>query len=331
MIEINRLTAKGWSRLGQRGTFFGIAMPELAARDPDVLVLTADLLTLSGLDRFQKEYPDRIINVGIAEQNMIGISAGLAKEGYKPYATTYANFISMRSYEQIRLDCGYMQFPIKVIGSGSGLAMGVSGNTHYGIEDVSLMRSIPNMTVVCPADAVEAYMIALASLDYPHPMYIRLTGTLNSPIVYTDNFQLKIGKANILENGRDIALVAQGTMVATSLEVSKLLRERGIFASVVDMHTIKPIDRDALSIVSDNNYKLIVTLEEHSIIGGLGSAVSEVIAEQESNTKLIRIGIDDTFLHAGDYSYLMQQCGLTTDRIFSRIIQKLEDLHAIFK
>lgn len=328
MVDINRLTAKGWSRLGQRGTFFGIALPELATKDPDILVLTADLLTLSGLDRFQKEYPERIINVGIAEQNMIGISAGLAKEGYKPYATTYANFISMRSYEQIRLDCGYMQLPIKVIGSGSGLAMGMSGNTHYGIEDVSLMRSIPNMTVVCPADAVEAYMVCLASLDCPRPMYIRLTGALNTPIVYTNDFQLEIGKANILEKGSDIALVAQGTMVATSLEVSKLLRERGVSASVVDMHTIKPIDRDAISFVTKNSSNLIVTIEEHSIIGGLGSAVSEVIAEQKSNINLMRIGIEDKFLHAGDYSYLLQQCGLTPDLIFSRVVQKLEDLHA---
>ena len=324
MTEISRITARGWSRLGQRGTFFGVAMPELAAKDPNVLVLTADLLTLSGLDRFQKEYPDKIINVGIAEQNLIGISAGLAKEGYKPYATTYANFISMRSYEQVRLNCGYMQFPIKVIGSGSGFAMGMSGNTHYGIEDVSLMRSIPNMTVVCPADAVEAYLVAQASLEYDHPMYIRLTGTLNAPMVYMESFKYEIGKAIILQEGLDVALIAQGTMVATCLEVSKILKEKGVYASVVDMHTIKPIDKNMISIMSDNRRKLIVTVEEHSIIGGLGSAVAEVIAEEESNVKLMRIGIEDTFLHPGDYAFLLQQCGLTADHIFAKIAKKLE-------
>lgn len=324
MTDVNRIIARGWSRLGQRGTVFGVALPELAAGDSEVLVTTADLVLLSGLDRFQKEFPENLINVGIAEQNLIGISAGLSNEGYKVYTTTYANFIAMRAYEQIRLNCGYMGFPLRVIGSGSGLAMGMSGNTHYGIEDIALMRAIPNMTVVCPADSVEAYWAIHASLTYLGPMYIRLTGVLNMPMVYSENREYTIGKAHLLRNGQDILLVSHGTMVHASLEVAARLEEHGLSTTVVDMHTLKPLDTDMLDKVFSSNPTLVVSVEEHSIIGGLGSAIAEFQAESNFSVPLLRVGIRDTFLHPGDYEYLLEQSGLTVDSIVQKILGKLE-------
>ena len=325
MTEVNRIIARGWSRLGQRGTVFGVALPELVAEDSDVLVLTADLQLLSGLDRFQREFPANLINVGIAEQNLIGISAGLANEGYKVYATTYANFIAMRAYEQIRLNCGYMGFPIRVIGSGSGLAMGMSGNTHYGIEDIALMRAIPNMTVICPADAVEAYWAVHASLESQGPMYIRLTGVLNMPMIYTGNLDFKIGKANILKEGREILFLSHGSMVHVSLGVAEKLDKNGISVMVVDMHTIKPLDTKLLCQVLSHTFTLVVSIEEHSIIGGLGSAISEYLSEKKASVALLRIGIDDTFLHPGDYPYLLNQAGLTVDSIYEKVVARLEN------
>lgn len=324
MTDVNRIIARGWSRLGQRGTVFGVALPELAAEDSEVLVLTADLVLLSGLERFQREFPENLINVGIAEQNLIGISASLANEGYKTYATTYANFIAMRAYEQIRLNCGYMGFPVRVIGSGSGLSMGMSGNTHYGIEDIALMRAIPNMTVVCPADAVEAYWAIHASRSYKGPMYIRLTGVLNMPMVYTENLEYRIGKANLLRKGNDILIVSHGSMVHVSLEVATKLEEQGLSTSVVDMHTIKPLDTETLDTSFSSNPTLVVSVEEHSIIGGLGSAMAEYQAEKASSVPLLRIGMQDTFLHPGEYQYLLEQAGLTVDSIVQRILGELE-------
>lgn len=324
MNEINRITARGWSRLGQRGTAFGVALPELAENNPNLMVLTADLQILSGLERFQREYPDQIINVGIAEQNLIGISAGLANEGYTVYSTTYANFIAMRAYEQIRLNCGYMQIPIKVIGSGSGLAMGMSGNTHYGIEDIALMRAIPNMTVVCPADAVEAYWAIHAANEAPGPVYIRLTGVLNMPMVYLSQQNFQIGKANVLRVGSQILLIAHGSMVHVSLEVAQKLEESGLSAMVIDMHTIKPIDRELMEELLQSNYALAITVEEHSVIGGLGSAISEIIAEMNVDIPLLRIGIEDTFLRPGNYQYLLEQAGLNSDIIHQKILDAME-------
>lgn len=324
MNEINRITARGWSRLGQRGTAFGVALPELAENNPNLMVLTADLQILSGLERFQREYPDQIINVGIAEQNLIGISAGLANEGYAVYSTTYANFIAMRAYEQIRLNCGYMQIPIKVIGSGSGLAMGMSGNTHYGIEDIALMRAIPNMTVVCPADAVEAYWAIHAANEAPGPVYIRLTGVLNMPMVYLSQQNFQIGKANVLRVGSQILLIAHGSMVHVSLEVAQKLEESGLSAMVIDMHTIKPIDRELMEELLQSNYALAITVEEHSVIGGLGSAISEIIAEMNVDIPLLRIGIEDTFLRPGNYQYLLEQAGLNSDIIHQKILDAME-------
>lgn len=264
MLEINSKNAKIWSMLGHRGSF-ALAMLTLAETRPDLMVLTADLGALSGLDRFKAAHPDKFLNVGIAEQNMIGIAAGLAKEGHLVYATTYSNFLAMRSYEQVRINLGYMQFPVHLVGTGAGVAMGMSGNSHYGLEDLALMRAVPGLTVLSPADGAEIIQSMFAVADYKLPTYTRLTGSMNNPIVYTADYDFKIGAAIQLRNGTDIAILATGTMVHVALTAAELLHQRGISPAVIDVHTIKPLDIQLLATIC-NTFKLIATVEEHGII-----------------------------------------------------------------
>jgi transketolase len=296
--------------LGQRGAVFGVALPELAKNMDNLWVLTADLASLSGLDRFKSSCPDKFLNVGIAEQNMIGIAAGLAKEGNCVFATTYATFVSMRSFEQIRNNMGYMKFNVKVIASSAGLAMGMSGNTHYAMEDIALMRSIPNMVVLSPADGAEAVKMIYAIAQFDGPVYMRLTGVQNCPVIYKEDYNFVIGEGIILKQGKDVALIATGTITHEALRTSQLLDERGISATVVNMHTIKPLDLQLLDRLFAS-HKLIVSIEEHSVIGGLGSAIAEHKATVEGSPRQMFIGIPDQFLKAGEYGYLLDNCGLT--------------------
>ena len=320
MIEIKKSSTRIWSKLGSRGTF-GAAILELAKEHDDFYAMSADLCTSSGLDRFKEAYPARFINVGIAEQNMIGVAAGLAKDGTPVFVTSFAPFISMRASEQVRMNLGYMQLNVKAVGLGCGLIMGYLGNSHYGLEDVAVMRAIPNMTIVSPADCTEIVKAVEAIKDFNGPVYLRLTGGPNNPIVYKENFDFEIGKANVLQSGEDVAIIAAGTMVYHSLQAAELLKEEGITATVIDMHTIKPLDTEAIEKVL--NHKLLVTVEEHTVVGGLGSAVAEYIAPIKEKPAHILIGINDCFPHAGDYDYLLEQCGLTANQITKKIMQAL--------
>lgn len=316
MLNINPTNARMWSRLGSRGTF-GIAVLELGDRG-DLVVLTADLARTSGLERFKTAYPDKLFNMGIAEQNMISIAGGMAKEGQLVYVTTFANFAAMRSYEQIRLNLGYMELNVKIVGIASGLAMGMFGNTHYGIEDIALMRAVPNLTVLSPADGAEIVKTVMATADYHGPVYIRLTGAMNNPIVYTDDYDFQIGKAITLKEGNDITIIATGTMVHESLEAAKILEDFGISTTVVNMHTIKPLDVSVIVKACESS-RLIVTVEEHSIVGGLGGAVAEYKATLQNTPRQLLIGLPDTFGKAGDYKYLLEKYGLTGEQIAMRI------------
>lgn len=321
MFEITRMTARTCSMLGQRGSVFGQAVLEAAKEDDKFMLLTADLATLSGMDRYCKTYPNQFINVGIAEQNMVGIAAGMAAEGFHPVVTTYATFVTMRSCEQIRHYLGYMKQKVIVVGSGAGLSQGFAGNTHYTIEDISMMRAIPNLQILSPADAASAVKMFDVARASESPVYIRLTGNLNCPMVYKDEAQFEIGKSNKLADGDDITIFACGTMVSTALAVAKSLSDEGIEASVVDMYSIKPIDREA--ILASKNAKLIVTIEEHSKMGGLGAAVAEVVAEESGFPRLLRLGIADVFDLAGDYNGLLEQNRLTTPQIVEDIKKTL--------
>ncbi len=317
MQTLSRKTARMWSRLGQRGTICGVALPEMLEERSDCYILTADLGTTSGLSRVMQQQPERFVNVGIAEQNLIGVAAGLAFEGNVVFATTFATFLTMRGYEQIRHNLGYQKANVKLIGSAAGFAMGMFGNSHYSYEDIAIMRSIPNMMVISPADAGEAYLAAYMALEHDGPVYIRLSGGLNAPVVYTEPYAFAPGRAVWLREGKDVALIATGGMTADALEAAKRLEADGIQAAVLHMHTIKPLDTDALYACS--GYGLVVTIEEHSVIGGLGSAAAEYFMEQERKPRQIRIGIQDTFVRPGGHAYVRQENGLDAAGISQRV------------
>ena len=249
MIHFTEREAVRWARLGPRATY-GLVMNELVQKNENVYVLSADLGGSSGLQRLIKAYPERYYNVGIAEQNLIGVAAGMAKEGLIPFASSFAPFITMRCCDQIKMNMGYMQLNIKTVGLGSGISMSDLGNSHYGIEDIAIMRAIPNIVVLSPADCSEVAKCVFAAAEHNGPVYIRLTGVPGAPVVYKEDFDFQIGKANILKEGKDFALVATGSMVATALKVSECLAERGICCTVVDMHTIKPLDTEVLDYIT---------------------------------------------------------------------------------
>lgn len=322
MQEINKRNSRTWSRLGQRGTVCGVALPEMLKEQEGYYVITADLAHLSGLDRIKKNFPQKFINVGIAEQNMIGVASGLAYEGNTVFATTYATFLSMRGYEQIRHNLGYQRANVKLIGSASGLAMGMSGNTHYSYEDMAIMRAIPNMVVVSPADAAEAYQAIYCAANQEGPVYIRLSGNLNEPVIYSEPYNFQLGKAVILKQGEDIVLIATGEVVADALCAAERLDSYGISSAVVNMHTIKPLDEEAIKRYF--HAKCLFTIEEHSVIGGLGSAVAEFLASQKDSPLQIRMGVKDQFLHPADHGFLKQKCGLDADGIYEKVIDILE-------
>ncbi len=321
MFQINRITSRTCSMLGQRGAIFGMAVLEAAKEDDKMIILTADLATLSGMDRFIKMYPNQFVNVGIAEQNMMGIAAGMAAEGFHPVATTYATFVTMRSCEQIRHYLGYMNQKVVVVGSGAGLSQGFAGNTHYTIEDISMMRPIPNMQILSPSDAASAVKLFHQSLLSDHPVYIRLTGNLNCPIVYKDDMDFEIGKSNVVREGRDITIFACGTMVSVAVKAANILEEKGIEAQVIDMYSIKPIDVER--ILKEKDKRLLVTVEEHNKIGGLGAAVAEIISEHSSYPVLLRLGISDVFDLASDYDGLLVQNRLTPELMVEDILKNL--------
>ena len=321
MLTFNSLNFRTWSKLGQRGAFFGLAIFEVVEQHENAVVLSADLAYLTGLERFINKYPEKFINVGIAEQNMLGISAGLAQEGKIVFATTYATFITMRSCEQLRHYLGYMKSNMKIVGTGAGLIMTYSGNTHYTIEDLSIVRAIPNITVLSPADATESVKVALAAAAFDGPVYIRLTGGLNNPMVYREDYEFKIGKAVVLADEGDLTIFATGSMVYNALEAAKILKEKNIHARVLNIHTIKPIDVDAI-VDSAKRSKLLVSVEEHNKIGGLGGTIAEQLSELQSHPPLLRLGIADEFRHAGDYQFLLGENELQPDQIAANIEKK---------
>ena len=320
MLNITPSNANQWSRMGSRATF-GQAILSLAENQQNLMVLSADLGNSSGLDRFKRTYPEKFQNVGIAEQNMIGVAAGLAKEGFTVFATSFAPFISMRCSEQIRMNLGYMNLNVKAVAIGSGISMGFLGNSHYGIEDASIMRSIPNITVVSPADCSEIVKCVYAAADHLGPMYIRLTGGPNNSVVYREDYDFKIGTAITLKEGDDITLIANGTMVFEALQAAKILQDQGISSRVINMHTIKPLDTNVID--NARSHKLIVTIEEHSIVGGLGGAVAEYKSTQRNMPRQLFIGLPDSFGKAGDYKYLLEKYALTGQQIADRIKMSL--------
>lgn len=322
MIDFDKRNIRTWSLLGPSGAH-GTAAIELARTDPNILMMTADLCLFSGLERFKAAYPDRLYNMGIAEQNMIGVAAGLAKEGFIPFANTYASFCASRCADQVRANMSYMRLPIKLIGLTAGYGAGILGATHMSVEDLALMRALPNITVISPADCCEIIKSMVAAAKTPDPTYIRLTGPMNTPIVYKEDYEFQIGKAVNLLEGDDVCVIATGSMVYHSMETARRLAREGISCSVLNMHTIKPLDREAV-LEADRRHRLLVTAEEHSVIGGLYGAVAECLCKEGIHKPVLPIGIQDLFVHAGSYNYQMAESGLTANIMKDQIMNKLE-------
>lgn len=307
------------SKFGQSGAAFSFALVELAEANPSIVVLSSDMSTPAGLDKFKKTYPDRFFNVGIAEQNLIGVAAGLASEGWTPIVVAQACFLTMRSFEQVRQFCGYMKYPIIICGIGAGFGLQFMGNTHYSIEDIALMRSIPNMTVISPADAMESCKVLEKAVNYKKPVYIRFTDKMGSPVIYRDDYEYEIGSSILLQNGDDIQIIATGSVCNIAMKVAEKLNSDGISTSVLNMHTIKPFDATHIN----KKAKLIVTIEEHSVLNGLGAAVSDYLLGTETIVSCMKFGVNDKFSEVGDYSYLLGQNGLTFDNVYSEIVKKI--------
>lgn len=311
----NKVNFKLMSMAGQGGSMFGITLMEMMKERNDLMVLSSDMSTPAGLDKFKAAYPDNFMNMGIAEQNMIGTAAGLTEEGYKCVCVAQACFITMRSFEQVRQYCGYMGLPLVIVGIGSGVSLQYMGNTHYAVEDLALMRTIPGMQVIAPCDAYEATKAFECAMNSKQPTYIRLYGGTAIPAVFAEETEFECGKAIKLRDGNDIQIIATGSMVGNAMKVAEALSAEGIEAEVLDMHSIKPLDASSI----DYDKKLIVTLEEHNVIGGLGSAVAEELSRKANHPKLLTLGINDQFLSVGNYQYLLQQAGLDLETIILRI------------
>ena len=299
------------TKLAQRA-YYGKALSKLAKSNKDVVVLDADLAGSTKTSEFRKEAADRFVEVGIAEQNMIGIAAGLAASGKTVFASTFAVFATGRCWEQIRLAIAYPKLNVKVVSTHCGISVGADGASHQALEDIAIMRSLPNMVVVSPADAYEAYSATLALAEYEGPCYMRL-GRADIPVLFDENVEFTIGKAKVLRSGSDVTLVGTGQMVSLCVEAAEKLSKKGIDAEVINMSTIKPLDIGTL-FNSISKTKCVVTAEEHSVIGGLGSAVAEFLSENLP-VPLTMIGTRDTFGESGDPEALFKKYGLTVDNI----------------
>ena len=321
---LNKANFKIWSRLGMRATF-GVAALELGNTVENLMILTGDVSTSAGLDRFKKKFPNKYLDVGIAEQNLIGIGTGLASEGFKVITTTFAPFQTMRCCEQIKVNLGYMQQKLCMLGLASGLVLGTLGYTHCCIEDVGILRSIPNLTIISPADSGEAVKAVIASLDHKNSVYIRLTGGANLEQIYNDDYDFEIGKSITLKEGKDLSIFAAGTMVKVALDCAKILSQKNINAEVVNMHTIKPIDTVKVKKSAESS-KIIVSIEEHNVIGGLGSAIAECLSNVKHSPKHIFFGINDSYSEGGEYNYLKEKFGLSSNLITEKIILQLKEL-----
>jgi transketolase len=303
---------------------YGEALVELGRENPDIVVLEADLSKSTMSVHFRKEFPDRFFNFGVAEANMIGSAAGLATSGKIPFASSFSVFCTGRAWEQVRLVVGYAQNNVKIAGSHAGITVGEDGASHQMNEDLALMRVIPNMTILVPADAIETRLAVRAAAAYKGPVYIRL-GRLAIPVLFDRDYKFEIGKAHVLREGNDVALIGCGLMVEACLKAAEMLAEKNISATVINMSTIKPLDTEAI-IKAARTCGKVVTAEEHSIIGGLGSAVAEVLAEN-CPVPLQRIGLPDVFGESGKPAELLAKYKMTAADI-AEAAEKLVDLRS---
>ena len=296
---------------------YGNALAELGAQYKDLVVLDADLAGATKTGVFKKAFPDRHIDCGIAEGNMMTVAAGLAAAGKGPFASTFAMFAAGRAFEQVRNSIGYPHLNVKIGATHAGISVGEDGASHQCNEDIALMRTIPGMTVINPADDVEAKAAVKAAIEHEGPVYLRF-GRLAVPVINDPaSYRFEIGKGITMREGKDVTIIATGLEVSESLEAAKLLEADGISAEVINIHTIKPLDTELVVAAAKKTGK-VVTVEEHSIIGGLGGAVAEVLAEQ-APTKMLRIGVNDTFGESGPAKALIEKYGLDAKSIYEKV------------
>ncbi len=300
---------------------FGLMIAQLLQERQDVVFVVADSARACRL-KCPEEVADRVVECGIAEQNMIGVAAGLARTGKKPIAFAFAPFSCERCFEQIRLDVAYSNLNVIVVGSEGGVGMGTQGVTHYGWEDLAVMRSLPGMTVMDPADHVEMYQCLYKALELNGPVYIRLSGGIPRN-VYQQESVLEMGRAHVLRDGKDACIMAVGTMVSVALEAAAMLEKQGYQAGVADMWSIKPLDEELVRQCA-RDHKTIVTLEEHTVINGLGSAVADVLAQTGNAPAMLKLGLPDAYPHSvSPYPVMLQDYGLTAEQVAQRVAQTL--------
>lgn len=300
---------------------YGKTLVELGAMDSRIVVLEADIAKSTNTFRFQKAYPERFFEIGVAELNMVCMAAGLAATGWVPFATTFCVFASMRACEGVRTSIAYPKLNVKIVGTNAGAEIAGDGATHQAIEDLAIMRAIPNLTVLSPSDPVTTRMAVLAMARTEGPFYMRL-GRQTATVIHPEDADFQIGEMMQLRDGGDVTIIATGHMVEQALDAARVLGAEGIEARVLDCHTIKPIDVDAI-VKAARETAAIVTVEDHSVVGGLGSAVCEVVAER-CPTVVRRIGIADKFPGSGrDYRALLSYCGLDAEHIARRAREAL--------
>ena len=296
---------------------YGNALAELGATCPDLVVLDADLSGATKTGVFKKAFPDRHINCGIAEGNMMAVAAGIATTGKVPFASSFAMFAAGRAFEQVRNSIGYPHLNVKIGATHAGISVGEDGATHQCNEDIALMRTIPGMVVINPADDIEAKAAVKAAYEHEGPVYMRF-GRLAVPVINdNEDYKFEIGKGIVLREGKDVTIIATGLEVAETLAAADMLAADGIDAKVINIHTIKPLDEELVIAAAKETGK-VVTVEEHSVIGGLGSAVADVLAEK-APTKMLKIGVNDTFGESGPAVALIKKYGLDAESIYKKV------------
>lgn len=317
MMDFSSQNIMQWSRLGMRKAY-GAVLNELANDHGDLVSIAADVADSANLYDFARNHPERHFNAGISEQNMVAMAAGLAKEGGNVFVTSFAPFVSLRGYEAIRTLICYMNLNVKIAALSSGFSLGVQGATHYALEDIAIMRAIPNLLVLSPADTTEMAKAMEYLADYEGPAYLRITGLPGSAAVYRADYAYDVNRLNIVREGTDVGIFATGTLVNESVRAARLLSKNGINPAVVNLSTLNPVKSDEIA-AECLKYKLVMTVEEHNIVGGIGSIVSEALAGTMKHPKLVRMGTTDDNHRVGNYSYMMEKNGLSAKAISMRV------------
>ncbi len=303
---------------------YGKTLCELGEKDPNIVALTADLKGSTKIGDFGEKFPERIFNVGIAEQNMYGVAAGLAKCGFIPFASSFSVFASLRALDQIHTDLCYQNLNVKIIGTHGGTSFGQAGSTHHAIEDFAVIRGLVNMTLICPADGIETGLAVRAAAATPGPFYIRINRGFDQVVYNTDDYGFEVGKAVVMNEGTDITVIACGACVYQAVQAAKILDyDHKIKVRVLNMHTLKPIDKEAI-LKAVNDTRRIITVEDHTVIGGLGSAVAEVVVESGKACAFRRLGLQDHFSAIGLHEDLMAMYEIDANGIVKNVLDVMK-------